>query len=48
MGRYDSNLAIDFGIGSRAGAVRTQFVNGTVTLSATFLNNRYVHMFCPH
>jgi hypothetical protein len=41
-GRYVDNHAKDWGIGCRGGAIRTQFIKGTVTVKGTFKDNVYV------
>ena len=37
---FDSNEAVEYGWGSRAGAVRLQYIHGTVVVDGTYTNNK--------
>lgn len=39
-GEFWDNHAVDYGLGARGGAVRPQFVNGTLRLGGTYVRNR--------
>ena len=39
--RFDSNEAVEYGWGSRAGAVRLQYIKGTVVVDGIYTGNRY-------
>lgn len=40
QGNFVENHAIDYGLGARGGAVRPQYISGTLRLGGTYVRNR--------